>query len=210
MKNLSLIFLALLFFACNPSNSIILQSPDGKIKVSVTASDTAFIVYSVESEGKPLIQKSKLGFAIKDAPDLGRNMKIVSSSELHINQSWKPVYGECAEIPDVYHQTIIHLKETVEPKREMELTIRAYNEGIAFNYTLLSPGNTESVTIQQELTEFCFNNDYNGWVSDRAQSEYRKIPISEITSPAERPLVVETGEKLVAIGEAKLVDFSRM
>ncbi|WP_163325582.1 glycoside hydrolase family 97 protein [Draconibacterium mangrovi] len=210
MKNLSLIFLALVLFGCNHSNSVVLQSPDRKLKISVTANDTAFVVYSVESEGTPLIQKSKLGFAFENAPTLGRNMEIVSSSELHVNQSWKPVYGERAEIPDTYHQAIIHLKETVEPEREMELTVRAYNEGIAFQYTLLPTGNTESVTIQQELTEFCFSKDYNGWVSDRAQSEYRKVPISEITSPAERPLVVEADEKLVAIGEAKLVDFSRM
>ncbi|MCK3684004.1 glycoside hydrolase family 97 protein [Maribellus sp. YY47] len=210
MKNLSLLILALVFFACNPSHSVVLQSPDGKLRVTVTASDTTFVVYSVESEETPLIQNSKLGFTFEDAPVLGRNMEIVSSSELQVSQNWKPVYGERAEIPDVYHQTVIHLKETIEPKREMELTVRAYNEGIAFQYTLLSPANTSPLTIQQELTEFCFHKNYNCWMSDRAQSEYRKVPISEITGPAERPLVVEAGEKYVALGEAKLVDFPRM
>ncbi|MFV0590516.1 MAG: glycoside hydrolase family 97 N-terminal domain-containing protein [Draconibacterium sp.] len=210
MKNLSLLILVLSFFACSKPNAVLLHSPDGKLKVTVTAGDNSSVVYSLESEGNPLIAASKLGFQLEGGSAIGKNMEIVSFSEMQVNQSWKPVYGERAEIPDVYNQTTIQLKEKTALNREMELTVRAYNEGIAFQYTLLSSANASELSIQKELTEFCFHENYNCWVSNRAQSEYRKVPVSKITSPAERPLVVEAGKKYVALGEAKLIDFSRM
>ncbi|MBN1985084.1 MAG: glycoside hydrolase family 97 catalytic domain-containing protein, partial [Prolixibacteraceae bacterium] len=120
------------------------------------------------------------------------------------------MYGELAEVPDVYNQTTIRLKETIEPGREFEITFRVYNEGVAFNTTFLSGENTKRLTIQKELTDFTFDEDFSCRVSDRAQSEYRNVPISSIAEPAERPLVVEAGNTFLAVGEAKLIDFSRM
>ena len=210
MKNLSLIALAFLFFACNNPKSVSIQSPDGKIDVTIFAGDTSMVSYIIEMEGELIIQPSILGFQPENAPLIGKNLEIVSSSKKEVNQSWKPVYGERAEIPDNYNQATIHLNETVPPKREIEITFRVYNEGVAFNYAFLpQPGETQ-IRIQKELTSFCFGDDFACWVSDRAQSDYRKVPLSEIAEPAERPLVVEAGNKFLAIGEAKLIDFSRM
>ncbi|MCG6191054.1 glycoside hydrolase family 97 protein [Maribellus maritimus] len=210
MKNLVVALLPLLLFACGNPKSVSVLSPDGKIKVDFWIDETSDNHYSVSYEGETIVLPSFIGYQLEDESKIGDNVEIVSFSEMEVNQSWKPVYGELAEVPDTYNQTTIRLKETTEQSREFEIALRVYNEGVAFNTTFLSGENEEQFTIQKELTEFTFNEDYDCWVSDRAQSEYRNVPIGSIKEPAERPLVVEAGNKYLAVGEAKLIDFSRM
>ena len=210
MKSLSFLLIVVLFAACGNPKSVSVQSPDGKIKVDFWIDEISDNHYSVSYEGETIVLPSFIGYQLEDGSKIGANVKIVSFSEMEVNQSWKTVYGELAEVPDVYNQTIIRLKEATEPGREFEITFRVYNEGVAFNTTFLSVENTKQLTIQKELTEFTFNEDYDCWVSDRAQSEYRKVSVNSVTEPAERPLLVEAGNKYLAVGEAKLIDFSRM
>jgi alpha-glucosidase len=210
MKNLILIVLAMLFFACSNSNSVSIQSPDGKIKVDYWIDELSNNYYSVSKEGEILIQPSFIGFQLENGEKTGTNIKIVSVEETRVDESWKPVYGELAEVPDVYNQITVCVKETTVQAREFEITFRAYNEGVAFNLNFIAEENTTTLPIQKELTEFRLAGNYDCWVSDRAQSEYQKVPVNEITSPAERPLVVKAGNNYLAIGEAKLIDFSRM
>ncbi len=141
-----------------------------------------------------------MGFQIESNPDLGKNVEIVSTSEISVNQTWNPVYGERDEIRNNYNQVSIRLKEKTEPGREFEITFRAYNEGVAFNYTFLPSNKNDSITIQKENTEFNFNENYNCWASERAQSEIQKIQINAIKNPVERPLVIETGNQVLALG----------
>ena len=210
MKKLISIVLLLLIFSCSQNENIKVQSPDGKIQVHFGIDDSSAIFYSVEFEDSVIIQSSFLGFQIEGETDFGKNLEIVSISEKEVSQTWKPVYGERSEVKDNYNQLNIHLKETNIPEREFEISFRIYNEGVAFNYTFLPQSGKESIVVQKELTEFNLNKDYNCWVSERAQSEYRKVPVSIISKPVERPLLIETGENVIALGEAKLIDFARM
>ncbi len=151
-----------------------------------------------------------MGFQFEGNQEMGKNLEIVSVSEMAVNQTWNPVYGERSEIKDNYNATTIRLKEKNSNGREFDITFRVYNEGVAFNYTFLPLAENETLHIQKELTEFNFGGNFNCWASERAQSEIHKIQVNSISKPVERPLVVEAGNCTVALGEAKLVDFARM
>jgi len=210
MKNLALITVLISVFACNKPTSVSVVSPDGRTKVTFSIPDSASMYYQVSRDEDILIQPSQLGFQLENARDIGNNLEIVSFSESNVNQTWKPVYGEKASYPDHYRQLVVRLKEKIKPEREFEVTFRAYNEGVAFHYSFLPEKVLTQLTVEKELTEFQFTDDHMCWVSDRAQSPYKKVPVSAVSEPAERPLVIESGEHFLAIGEARLVDFSRM
>ncbi len=209
MKNLLLVLLLLALFSCQ-QHSVSVQSPDGKIVVNYWIDENKDNYYSVNYENEIVIQPSFLGLQTDEEPNFGTNVKIVSVSETKVDQTWNPVYGEFSEIRDNYNQVNIHLKQTVKPERELEITFRVYNEGAAFNYSLLQENGKDSILIKNDLSKFTFTRDYEAWVSDKAQSEYRKQKISSIDKPAERPLLVKAGAYFVALGEARLIDFSRM
>lgn len=210
MKNLFLIIMSSFFFTISKGENIQVQSPDGKIQVTFGINELQTIFYSVSVENSTLIQNSRMGFQMQEIQDFGKNLEIVSFSETDVNQVWKPVYGERSEIKDQYKQLVVQLKEAENSERKFEITFRVYNEGIAFNYTFLSTGKNEKLHIQKELTEFKLDGNYDCWASDRAQSEIQKIPVNSISKPVERPLVIEDKNFILALGEARLVDFARM
>jgi alpha-glucosidase len=200
----------LLLFSCSKKIEIAAFSPDGKTEVQIAVDDSSQIIYSVYFEDTVIIQPSKLGFQQEGEPVLGQNFEIVHTEKSSVDQVWQPVYGERSEVKDHYNQMKIRFRETGSPQREMEMTFRVYNEGVAFNYTFLPQPGKNTITLEKELTEFRLPENYPAWVSDRAQSEYRKVRVGEIEQPAERPLVIEAGSLYLALGEAKLIDFSRM
>ncbi|MGM0620116.1 MAG: glycoside hydrolase family 97 N-terminal domain-containing protein [Bacteroidota bacterium] len=210
MKNLTFLILALFLFSCAQNQSATLQSPDGKIQLHFEVNDSSQLFYSINYNKNNVIRESQLGFQFSKNDFFGRNLEIVSSEQTSVDTTWKPVYGEQAEIRNHYNQLKVQLRETTFPGRKFKMTFRVYNEGVAFNYTFLPNDGDNSLTIEKELTEFNFPTNYKSWVANRAQAEYRKIPVNEISEPAERPLVIEAGDNFLAIGEAKLIDFSRM
>ncbi len=212
MKNLILFCsLLILFYSCKQS-SVTIESPDGNIRIicGVDESNTAY--YQVNYNETPVISPSLLGFRVEGTMDIGKNLEITSAEKRTVNENWRPVYGERSEITNHYNEVEIHMEETVSPNREFIVNFRVYNEGAAFNYTFCSDDNKqpESIQIKEELTEFAFTNNYDCWVSDRAQTEYRKQALNDIPEPVERPLVIEAGDFFVALGEARLIDFARM
>ena len=209
MKYLYLFICTAFFFSCQ-QKSVSIQSPDGNISLSFWVDEISDSYYSINYKNEMLVLPSFLGFQLKEGNELGINMKIVSETKNQVDNSWIPVFGERSEIRDNYNQVKIQLKETIEPKRELEITFRVYNEGVAFNYTFLPLTEDETLYIQKELTQFNFAKNYDCWVSERAQSEIHKIQVSSISKPVERPLVVETENCTVALGEARLTDFARM
>jgi alpha-glucosidase len=208
MKNLILILIATSLFSC--TKSIQIKSPDGKITVTVGTGDSSAVLYSVAIDDSIIIQNSRMGFLLGEGQEVGKNLEIISFSEMEVNQSWKPVYGERSEIKDRFNEAKIQLNEKSSLGRAFEITFRVYNEGVAFNYTFSAQSENESLHIQKELTEFRLTRNFECWASERAQSEIRKIQVNSIEKPVERPLVVEAGNWLLAFGEAKLVDFARM
>jgi alpha-glucosidase len=205
-----MILLSVVLFSCGETEKIIVQSPDGKIQVSFGIDDSSAIYYTVGVEDTTVIRNSKMGFQFDGNQEMGKNLEFVSFSEMEVNQNWNPVYGERSEIKDNYNQTTIRLKEKNSPQREFEITFRAYNEGVAFNYTFIPLEQSEALHIQKELTEFNLNGNYDCWVSERAQSEIHMLQVNSISKPMERPLVIEAGHCVLALGEAKLIDFARM
>ncbi len=193
-------------------SEISLSSPDGKFRVTLAdkSEDSSFINYSVVYNGIRIIQSSKLGFTTTAGTGYSADLKIAGEKRSEVRKEWEPVYGEKNRILDHYNQTIVKFKSP-DRRFPLSLTLRAYNEGIAFCYTFQGRSRSDSIILARELTEFRLAGNFSAWVANRAQAQYRKIPVSQITEAAERPLVVETGNGYtLALGEAKLIDFPRM
>ena len=197
------------------AHALEVKSPDGKLKLTFEVknfgSALACPVYRVDYQGTPIITDSRLGLNIKDAPLLDNLSILGSTTNSSVNTTWKPIYGERSVIPERYNQVIVPLKETKSPNRMIQITFRAYNEGVAFCYTIPAQSGMDSVTINSENSEFRFLADYQAWAVSSAQGIYKKVPLSGVMSGCERPLPIQLADSLyAALGEARLVDFARM
>ncbi|GAB3000463.1 glycoside hydrolase family 97 protein [Cyclobacterium sediminis] len=212
MKNLfssfGIFILALAFMACSSPKNVQVSSPNGKYKYELLLEDS-LLYYQAFYEGTEIVEKSLLGFELSNATLIDQNLEITGIEETEVNSDWQPVYGEKNMYPDQYHQSIVSFGSKDGKTTPFRLKIRAYNEGLAFQYEF---ENGDPVSLDAELTEFSLPAHAEAWISERAQGEIIKQKVSEIGEKiVERPLLVELQDSLfVALGEAALVDFARM
>ena len=203
-----------LAWTCSLAHAVEVKSPDGRVVLLLEVKDfegaASCPVYSVTYRGKVVIAPSRLGLVLSSSP-LAGGLQIARQTESSVDRQWKPVYGERSMIRNHYNEVVVELQEPNAPKRFLYLTLRAYDEGAAFCYTLSRQPGLENVTIARELTEFRFPADYTAWATYTAQGVYTKVPISQIKRGCERPLVVQVADDMyAAVAEARLVDYARM
>lgn len=212
----SLTFVLLSFIDVGAAQAAhIVKSPDGNIVVTFDVKNVGdqrgCLVYSVVYKSRPIVVDSRLGLAIKDAPDLGTGFNIVTVSSSSNDSIYSPVYGERKKIQDHYNQLVVELQESNLPHRQLRLTFRAYNEGAAFCYTLPEQNVLKSFVISAEKTQFRFAGNHTAWAVYSAQGQYSKVSLSKVKSNCERPLTIEINNgPFVSVAEARLVDYARM
>ncbi len=187
-------------------------SPDGKFEISVWLKGNA-PVYTVNFEGKPIILESQLG--IESRGDWAKDVKLLGVETSSNNSTWKPPYGERAEIRNNYNQAVIHLQKISAPserlRTKLDIIVRTYNEGVAFRY--MFAGTLNVLHITGENTQFTLPEGTMAYFTPRAQSKYLKWKLDPAVwkdRECERPLVLELPDgNYAALGEAQVVDYVR-
>ena len=212
MKNLLssnlliILFCTIALYACAEKRSFILSSPNGSLTINLkTPKGASGAQYNISFNGTEVVHDSDLGFEFSDNSISDKEVTIGKVKTKSINDSWKPVYGERNEYPDIYNEALV----SFDGNDTYTLRIRAYDEGIAFRYEFIEE--KKEIVIASENTEFNIGENASAWVSTRAQSEISKVKISDINEAKERPMLIQHSDDIyLAIGEAALVDYARM
>ncbi len=200
--------------SATPGGQVTVASPDGGVVATFEVKDfdgaRGCLVYRVQYKGKPVLVDSRMGLEIEGAP-LRDSFELIRQVHGRRDKTWKPVYGERSVVRDRHNHATIEVRETRPPRRTLQLTFRAYDEGAAFRYTIPRQEGLDRVTITRELTEFRFPADFAAWAVYSAQGNYEETTLSRVRRGCERPLTVRTDDgAYAAIGEARLVDYARM
>ena len=122
------------------------------------------------------------------------------------NGSWEPVVGSKSSYPDSYNEFEVQLRETSDAGRRLNFTFRAYDEGVAFRYTIPQQQGIDEIEIRSEDTKFQFTDNHYVYWATYPQADYSKARISQIGDQSMRPLLLEAGPHFVAIAEAGTVE----
>ena len=190
-----------------------LKSPDDAIRVQFALEDlpdgSNAPVYRVWRQGQQLLGRSSMGLELAGGGRLKGRFEIVDAGVTKSDTVWEPVCGERAKVRDHYRQLKIRLRRNGDRTFDLNVTIRCYDEGVAFRYEIESdyPGEIEI----KEGTEFAFLEDHTTWSTGNAQGEHVEQPLSKVSGRLERPLTLRAAAGLhVAIAEAAMDDYARM
>jgi alpha-glucosidase len=139
---LPLLFAAFLAGSTAFAETVAVESPDGRLKLTIETAADGAVTHALAVDGKPLISPSPVGFGGGRFAGVRRREK---------NAVWKPVWGKRAVVPDRYHEATLDLGD-------YQLEARAYDEGVAFRYAF--PGQKPR---RPEATAFHFAGDYTAW-----------------------------------------------
>ena len=215
-----------------------LQSPNGKYQFTFSQKEGK-LLYSLDYAGKPVVEagelgvnidnhlvESAMGIPVDNSKVWTHGMEVTSVDRRSEDNTWKPVYGEYAQIRDCYNEMTIHLIKggkhqdgggTAYDKRQQylfDIIVRAYDEGVAIRYHFPEAVNGLFMHISEDLTSFRFAPGAEAYHYAWAQSHANKVKLLKSEAAwkeeAERPLTLRLDNGLyAAIGEAALSDFVR-
>ncbi|MBX7171517.1 MAG: glycoside hydrolase family 97 protein [Pyrinomonadaceae bacterium] len=232
MKNLSFLLLILIFtFSAFAQN---LTSPNGNLSLNFKLNDSGEAVYQLSYKGKAVIKESKMGFEIKDQPDLKKGFKIIDTKTDAKDESWNPVWGEVKTIRNNYKELAVTLEQKGDKlTRKIMIRFRLFDDGLGFRYEFPVQDQLKYFTVNEEKTEFNLSGDHKTfWIpGDYDSQEYAynttkfseiaaskslyfnpnsdKIPFAE--NAVQTPLMMKTADGLyLNFHEAALINYPAM
>ena len=123
-----------------------------------------------------------------------------------------------AKVRLVYNRLVAKLREKGGERRRMDLTVQAYDEGVAFRYTLFGGIEAGERFIEEELTAYrvpptakaFIGENVQGFLVGSQECVHRYAPVTEIKPDGWTlmPLVLTIGETdSLALASACLVDY---
>ena len=137
------------------------QSPDGKIKVTVNIEKE--IKYSVEFNGTLIVEPSAVSFQFAQAPPLGSDLKVIAERAALVDETWKPVLKRFESVRNYYNSLTLELQEIRFPQRKINLEFKVFNDGVGFRTVFPEHFTSHEYVITDELTHFRFAGNHTCW-----------------------------------------------
>ena len=192
-------------------NTVNLSSPDKSLHVKIQAGKTLaqLVNYDLNYNNQPVLKNAGIGFSLQNnLVEAGWQLSKIKRS--YNNKVWQDSFGERKNIPDKYYQLELLFTSSKSLEARLLLVFRAYNEGVAYQYTIIGHQN-DSLVLDKEYSDFRFSKNATTWTTTTAQGLYTEKKINEVSGVIERPLTVKMNtNNFVAIGEAGLTNFARM
>ena len=169
--------------------------------------------YQVVRGGETVINRSALGFVLKDG-DFKDNFKMGKVTRTSHDETWSQPWGEDAQVRNHYNEMKVRLQEKGGAKRVLDVVFRAFDDGIAFRYEFPEQPHLKEFVIMDEVTQFALLTDVQAWSIPALTAYYEGIYTREPLSRKGKisgPVALEVNDSLyMAIMEANLTDYSTM
>ena len=195
-------------------------SPDGTLAAIV--SDENGLSYRVEVDSKPILLRSQLGLELSDAAAFGPMAKSEHVQRSKKDATWQNTFGKRRTVVERWNQMRLTLRETDSEECRFGLTVRVFDDGIAFRYELGEASQLAEFTLTGEQTQFVFCDDHRCWMglpSKCAENQYPETTVGAIpdkepsgNAPYQSvvPLLVQTPHCFVAVSESDVRDWAGM
>ena len=154
---------------------------------------------------------------LKDAKPIRNNLEILNVQQKKVNEKWQRVWGKRKSVTDHYNLLTLELRETIRPRRLINIHFRVYNDAVALRYEIPVQKGLDSLVISNEKISFRFTGNHTIWAAFwntfhplRKRSLFNAA--LEDIKPGNiigTPLLVKAGDKAwVSLLEANVTDWA--
>ncbi|RZJ68771.1 MAG: glycoside hydrolase family 97 protein [Flavobacterium sp.] len=166
-----------------------LKSPNGNLTMNFSLLQGGVPSYTLNHKNKPVIKPSKLGLDLKVQKDdknpksLLNDFTVSDTKTATFDETWKPVWGEVANIRNHYNELAVTLKQS-GTERLMIVRFRLFDDGLGFRYEFPQQKNLTYFVIKEEKTQFAMAGDHTAfWIPgdyDTQEYDFTTSKLSEI------------------------------
>ena len=229
----TILFLFAILLAINYVEAQELKSPNGNFTMNFSLLNDGTPTYKLTYKNKEVIKQSKLGLELKNnKQSLLNDFSVSDSKTATFDETWKPVWGEVAQIRNHYNELAVSLNQK-STDRTIVVRFRLFDEGLGFRYEFPTQKNLVYFVIKEERTQFAMAGNHTAyWISgdyDTQEYDYTTSKLSEIRSLSSKArsenasqtwfsdtgvqtaLIMKTADGLyINLHEAALIDYSCM
>jgi alpha-glucosidase len=213
-KILYTMLIALLGLNLTQAKNLEVQSPDGKITVTIATADQ--LTWSVKIEDQPMIKPSAIALHLQNGEILGKHSKLKSDKVTAVNTEFEAINYRKKVVKDHFNLLTLKFRDN------FDVEFRVYNDAVAYRFVT---HRKDMLFIKNEEANFNFSEDHQAFIpylwdyrggeifNASFESQYTEQKISEFKtdSLAILPLLVDVGDgKKVVIMEADLEDYPGM
>jgi alpha-glucosidase len=211
------LFTSFLIISACSDNTVVPESPDGRIRVLVGVNDNRPFTYSIYKEEHEMLQPSSVHLKFQEQNDFNDGLQMELVSESTTDERWEPLWGKSSMVRNHYNEYVYRLKERGKGARYLEWIIRVYNDGVAFRYSFPEDSGFGAFKLTEELCQFNLDPSNIAWATNHEnyyssqEHTYDERPVGEIGSDEliGCPLLVEVdGAGWILISEADLTDWA--
>lgn len=204
-------------FSVQAGNSLRLSSPNGQLVFSFHPDDSS-LSYSVTFKGKTVIGTSRLSLYFKDSGEFGNNVTVQKPVSREIDETYELVVGKTKTATNFCNELTIPMVGNDALHRQVNLVVRAYNDGLAFRYIFPEQAKWKSFILTNETTTFNIAGNPNvlalllpGYTSSH-EGLYTNLPFEKLKSDTlmDMPALFDFHGVYMAITEAALDDYAGM
>ena len=194
-----------------------LKSPNGQIVFSI-CNDSAYTYYSIYYKNRKLINKSRLSLDFQDTGEFGRNLESGKPVFKEINEVYDLIVGKNKHISSHFWEMVVPMIEKNNNHRQVNLVVRAFNDGVAFRYLFPAQDNWKYMSITNENSNFDLAGNPNVLALFRSgfttshEGLYTSLTYNEIREDTlmDLPALFDFNGTYMAITEAALSDYAGM
>ncbi|TQU47770.1 hypothetical protein DB808_23980, partial [Xanthomonas perforans] len=193
--------------------TVSVESPNKVLQVSLEV-DGGTPYYRVQRLGEAVVQRSRLGFELRDGR-LDRGMAVLAQARQSHDDTWEQPWGETRLVRNHYNELRVSLGERDGAQRIFDVIFRVYDDGLGLRYHFPKQAGMREALIDEEVTEFAIAQPADAWwipAGEPIHYEYlyRHTPLNQVAL-AHTPLTLRTDSGLhIALHEAALVDYAGM
>jgi alpha-glucosidase len=212
MKKIFFILLAMFLISCYKGSKAEVVSPNGKIHLE-TGIDDGKPFYIIKLGNKTIIEKSFLGFMLKNNDSFFDDFSIESTKFQSQSEKWSQPWGEELTADNTYNEMTIQLLENSGKKRKLNIVFRLFNDGVGFKYEFPEQDNMKEFVIVDELTQFALVGNPKAWSiptnhTNYFENLYKQSYVINLDTVC-TPLTMKVNDSLyLAIHEANLTNYA--
>lgn len=225
MKHLPFLFGQVAYLACAvclfavestaATDGVRVVSPDGSNEIILTANGDG-VRYRVSRRRQKLFKPSQIGPVLTEG-DLSKGpIQVLDVDHSTVRETFQIPWGKTKEVTNQCSRSVVTLQSA---KIKWEVELRAFDDGVAFRYRILSDAPKTGFTVERETTSFeptdnpsALFNRLNSFTTSH-ESLYEQTPVSEIPfgELLDCPLLLVWPEgTAAAITEARVRNFAGM
>jgi alpha-glucosidase len=196
-----------------------LQSPNKQIEAQIGLDSTGRPTWSLSLASQPALAPSRLGLSLAGAAPLMEGFEIAGSRRASKDDAYTLPVGKTRQARDHYNELTLDLQEKAGAHRKLQLTFRAYDDGVAFRYSIPQQPGMEELQVTAENNEWHFADDSTCWAmhlksfTTGYETEYEQTSTTQI-APGSFIALPFTAQKpngvTVLVTEARLKDWAGM